>query len=139
MMTIKINDKGQEKEYGLTWGIAAIDRYCVAVGLEMEPALDILFQNTDVLRQTIALSKFVSCAIDSYAALNNTEGNVSYERVLNEFDNQGPALVAAVLDDFFKSKLMGQNVADVLNLTIKVVDEPAAGKKKPVKRTPAKS
>lgn len=129
-MKILIN----EQEFGLIWGIAAIDRYCTLMNMEIEPALDLVFKQGSGIQQTIALAKFVSCAIESYSILNNTADEVSYEKVLSEFDNQGMPLIKAILADFLASKLLGQTVSEFLNL---VVDETNKSTGKPKKKQTA--
>lgn len=128
-MEISINGE----KYGLLWGLAAIDRFCNLVELSLEDALNFVFagDGKSQLSQTIALSKFISCAIDSYAKVNKTKGGVDYEAILVEFDNQGITLVEAVLDDFLHSKILGQNVSDYLGLTIPKADDIPTKKKRP--------
>lgn len=128
-MEISINGE----KYGLLWGIVAIDRFCNLVELDVENALNLVFagDGKSQLSQTIALSKFISCAIDSYAKINKTKGNVDYEQILMEFDNQGVKLVEDILADFLDSKILGQNVSDYLGITV------AAKEEKPKKKRPS--
>lgn len=128
-MEISINGE----KYGLLWGLAAIDRFCNLVELSLEDSLNLVFSGDgkSQISQTIALSKFISCAIDSYAKVNKTKGGVDYEAILAEFDNQGVALVEAVLDDFLHSKILGQNVSDYLGITVTAAEDKKT-KKKPL-------
>jgi len=124
-MKITIN----EKEYGIIWGIAAIDRYCTLMDMEIEPAFDLLFKDEEKgIKQTIALAKFVSCAIESYSVVHGISDEASYEKILVEFDNQGLPLIQAILTDFLNSRLMGQTVSEFLNL-VTVVEEGSPKKK----------
>lgn len=119
-MKIKIDGK----EYGLTWGVSAITRYAEMVDMELEPALDIIFKKDDAFKQIIALSKFVSCAIDSYALVHGEEtGQVPPTKILAEFDEQGPDFAKTILDDFMTSKLLGQTVAEFLDLVTSAIPE----------------
>lgn len=118
---MKITIEG--KDYGLTWGISAITRYAELVDMDLEPALDLIFKK-DPFKQIIALSKFVSCAIDSYALVHGEQtGLVSPTRILTEFDERGPDFAKEILDDFMASKLLGQTVAEFLNLVTTVSTE----------------
>lgn len=119
-MKILIN----EKEYGLVWGIAAIDRYCTLMNMEIEPALDLVFKQGSGIQQTIALAKFVSCAIESYSVIHGLNDEASYEKILAEFDNQGMPLIQAILADFLASKLLGQTVSEFLNLVVETSTKP---------------
>jgi hypothetical protein len=126
-MEISINGE----KYGLLWGLAAIDRFCNLVELDLESALNLVFagDGKSQISQTIALSKFISCAIDSYARVNKTAGGINHEQVLVEFDNQGITLVEAVLDDFLHSKILGQNVSDYLGITVTAKEDKKIKKK----------
>lgn len=127
-MEISINGE----KYGLLWGLAAIDRFCNLVELPLEDALNLVFagDGKSQLSQTIALSKFISCAIDSYAKVNKTKGGVDYEAILVEFDNHGITLVEAVLEDFLHSKILGQNVSDYLGITVTSTEDKTTKKTK---------
>lgn len=130
-MKILIN----EKEYGLVWGIAAIDRYCGMMDMEIEPALDLIFvpqSGLGAFKQTKALAKFVACAAESYSVLHNDGNHVTYQEVLNEFDDKGPVLIQSILADFMTSKLLGQTVSDFLNIVIETADSKKVAKKKQV-------
>src|ERR1700745_3901055 len=111
-MKITIN----EKEYGLVWGIAAIDRYCTLVDLDIEAAFNLLASKEPGFKQTIALAKFVTCAVESYSIIHGLTDEVTYEKVLVEFDNQGQPLIDAIMDDFLKSKLMGKTISEFLGI-----------------------
>jgi hypothetical protein len=125
-MKITIN----EKEYGLVWGLAAIDRYCTLVDMEVEPAFDLVFKGSGI-KQSVALAKFVSCAIESYSLLNHSDADVSYEQILSEFDTQGISLIQAILSDFLQSKLLGQTVSEFLGLVVEETNKvPGKTKKK---------
>ncbi|MFA6087490.1 hypothetical protein [Mucilaginibacter sp.] len=127
-MEISINGE----KYGLLWGLAAIDRFCNLVELDLESALNLVFagDGKSQISQTIALSKFITCAIDSYAKVNKTVGGINHEQILMEFDNQGITLVEGVLDDFLHSKILGQNVSDYLGITVTKVDDTKPATKK---------
>lgn len=124
-MKITIN----EKEYGLVWGLSAIDRYCTMIGLEVEPAFDLVFKGQGI-KQSVALAKFVSCAVESYSLLNHTDADVSYEQILAEFDTQGIKLIQAILSDFLQSKLLGQTVSEFLGLVVEETNKVAGKPKK---------
>lgn len=127
-MKITIN----EKEYGLVWGLAAIDRYCTMIGMEVEPAFDLVFKGQGI-KQSVALAKFVSCAVESYSLLNHTDNDVSYEQILAEFDTQGIKLIQAILSNFLQSKLLGQTVSEFLGLIVEETNKvPGKTKKKQV-------
>ncbi len=123
--------KGEKR--GLLWGLSAIDKFCGLVDLELEQALNLIFQDTvgspqQAMKQTIALSKFTLCAAESYAKVNNFAfGNATYEDVLATFDAEGAPTIQAILEDFLQSKLLGQNVSDFLGVSVKSTD---GGKKK---------
>jgi hypothetical protein len=129
-MEISIKDK----QYGLLWGLAAIDRFCNTVQLELEDALNLIFKDTtgnpnQAIAQTIALSKFTVCAIDSYAKVNGTEDGATSEQILQEFDEKGVPLITAILEDFMQSKILGQSVSDYLGVTVVATTDPAIKKK----------
>lgn len=129
-MKITIN----EKEYGLVWGIAAIDRYCTMMDMDIEPALDLVFKKGSGVKQTIALAKFVSCAVDSYSIVNSLPvENIPYEKILVEFDNQGPVFIQSIIQDFLASRLLGQSVSEFLGLVV----ETPKGDGKPKKKSAA--
>lgn len=130
-MKITIN----EKEYGLVWGLAAIDRYCTMIDMEVEPAFDLVFKGQGI-KQSVALAKFVSCAVESYSLLNHTDADVSYEQILAEFDNQGIKLIQGILSDFLQSKLLGQTVSEFLGLVVEETNKVPGKTKK--KQTPVK-
>lgn len=124
---MEISIKGEKR--GLLWGLNAIDKFCNIVELDLDAAMQLIFNDagantTEALKQTIAFSKLTACAVSSYDRVNNTgKPEVKYEEVLDFFDQEGATTMHAILNDFLQSKFLGNNVGDYLGVSVKNAEE----------------
>jgi len=124
------------KEYGIYWGLNTIDTFCEMIDMDMTPAIELLMQKDSGIKGTIVLSKFISCAINTFAIINDQPvPNISYQKINVEIDKRGPDFTTPIVQDFFKSYLYGKSVAELMGIVLEETNksEPVP-KKKPASR-----
>lgn len=125
-MDVKIDGK----EYGIYWGLNTIDAFCEMIDMEMPPAIELLMQKDSGIKGTIVLSKFISCAINTHAIINDQPApNISYQKINVEIDKRGPDFTTPIVQDFFKSYLYGKSVAELMGVVLEETNKSEPKKK----------
>lgn len=118
-------------EYGIYWGLNTIDAFCEMVDLDMTAAMTLLMKQDSGIKGTIVLAKFVTCAINTYAIINDQPlPLVAYQKIVAEIDQKGPEYSTPIVQDFFKSYLYGKSVADYMGIVLEETNKTAAKPKK---------
>lgn len=126
-MKILIN----EKEYGIYWGLNTIDAFCEMVDMEMTDALTLLMQQDSGVKGTIVLAKFITCAVNTYAMINEQPlPFIPHQKIIVEIDKKGPDFTTPIVNDFFKSYLYGKSVAELMGIVLKETNKSAEKPKK---------
>lgn len=126
-MKITIN----EAEYGIYWGLNTIDKFCEVVDMEMTPAIELLMKKDSGIKGTVVLSKFISCAIDTFAIINDLPvPAVPYQKIITEIDKQGAEFTNPIVRDFFGSYLYGKSVAELMGVVLEETNKSEAKPKK---------
>lgn len=103
-MKVTIN----EKEYGLHWGMGAIEIYCDAMETDLATALDLLaMPNKDQNKATVNL--FLA-ALQNYAEINDLQFDLNYRKLQAWLDEADPNTVSTIVTDFNKSKYLGRTM-----------------------------
>lgn len=119
-------------EYGIYWGLNTIDTFCDMVDMEMTPAIELLMKTDSGIKGTIVLSKFITCAIDTFATINDLPvPSVPYQKIITEIDKQGPDFTSPIVRNFFESYLYGKSVAELMGV---VLEETNKSENKPKKK-----
>lgn len=131
-MKILINDQ----EYGIYWGLNTIDAFCEKVDMEMTPAIELLMKKDSGIKGTVVLAKFISCAIDTFAIINDLPvPSIPFQKIVVEIDKQGEKFTSPIVKDFFDSYLYGKSVAELMGIVLEETNKgTAAPKKKSVSR-----
>ncbi len=128
-MKITIN----ETEYGIYWGLNTIDKFCDVVDMDMTSAITLLMQKDSGIKGTIVLSKFISCAVDTFATINDLPlPEVPYQKIIVEIDKQGEKFTTPIVQDFFNSYLYGKSVAELMGVVLEETNKSGTPKKKSV-------
>ena len=124
-MQITINNK----PYGLSWGLGAIEIYCDKMGCGME-GLDLVFaaRPEQALLKSKALVNLILAALQNSAELENKEFDVTYRQLQAWIDEAPQALFQSVMKDFETSKYFGKTIGEYLGIQAEEV--PATSKKK---------
>lgn len=126
-MKITIN----KTEYGIYWGLNTIDKFCEVVDMEMTPAIELLMKKDSGIKGTVVLSKFISCAIDTFAIINDLPvPAVPYQKIITEIDKQGAEFTNPIVRDFFGSYLYGKSVAELMGVVLEEINKSEAKPKK---------
>jgi len=134
-MTITIN----EQDYGIYWGLNTIDRFCDMVDMEMTEAFTLLMKADSGLKGTIVLAKFITCAIDTFALINDLPvPAIPYQKIIVEIDKKGADFTTPIVADFFKSYLYGKSVAELMGIVLEETNKTET-KKKSVSRKSSSS
>lgn len=128
-MKIKINGV----EHGIYWGLNTIDTFCDVVGMEMTPALELLMKKDSGVKGTMVLAKFISCAIDTFALINDLPiPYVSFQKIIVEIDKHGAEFTDPIVKDFFGSYLYGKSVSELMGVVLQETNKTGTPKKKRV-------
>lgn len=116
-MKVTIN----ENEYGLQWGLGALEIYqeamesSLGVSLGMEEALDLaVMKNRD---QTKALVHLALAGMRNYAEVNDLSFDLNYRKLQAWASEAEQKEWDAVIEDFTKSKFFGRTISEVLGGT----------------------
>lgn len=126
---MKITINGQE--HGIYWGLNTIDAFCEKVEMEMTPAIELLMQKDSGTKGTIVLAKFISCAVDTHALINDLPiPSIPYQKVIVEIDKRGEEFTSPIVKDFFQSYLYGKSVAELMGIVLEETNKAEATPKK---------
>lgn len=128
---MKITIDGQE--HGIYWGLNTIDAFCEKVDMEMTPAIELLMKKDSGIKGTVVLAKFISCAVDTFAIINDLPiPSVPFQKIIVEIDKQGETFSTPIVKDFFSSYLYGKSVAELMGI---VLEETNKSTEKPKKKS----
>lgn len=128
---MKIKIDGQE--HGIYWGLNTIDAFCEKVDMEMTPAIELLMKKDSGIKGTVVLAKFISCAVDTFAIINDLPiPSVPFQKIIVEIDKQGETFSTPIVKDFFSSYLYGKSVAELMGI---VLEETNKSTEKPKKKS----
>lgn len=126
---MKITINGQE--HGIYWGLNTMDAFCEKVDMDMTPAIELLMQKDGGIKGTIVLAKFITCAIDTHALINDLPiPSVPYQKVIVEIDKRGEQFTNPIVKDFFNSYLYGKSVAELMGIVLEETNKTETVKKK---------
>lgn len=131
---MKITIDGQE--HGIYWGLNTLDAFCERIDMEMTPAIELLMKKDSGIKGTVVLAKFISCAIDTFAIINDLPmPSVPFQKIIVEIDKQGEKFSNPVVKDFFDSYLYGKSVAELMGIVLEETNKgTGVPKKKQVSR-----
>lgn len=121
---MKITIKGNE--YGLQWGMGAIELYCDAMDCEIEGLDKVYMPNRE---QGKALTNLILAGLKNHAELNNEDMPVTYRELQAWIDDTEQDTFKAVMDDWNKSKYLGKTISSYL------IGEPEEGSAKKKSRS----
>jgi hypothetical protein len=125
-MKITIN----ETEYGIYWGLNTIDRFCDMVDMDMTSAITLLMQKDSGIKGTVVLAKFITCAVDTDAIINDLSAPaIPYQKIIVEIDKKGADFTTPIVADFFNSYLYGKSVAELMGVVLEETNKTGAKKK----------
>lgn len=106
-MNLTINNK----EYGLQWGMGAIELYCDAMNCDID-GIDMV---TTVCReQPKAIVTLILSALRNYAELHNQTLDVSYRQLQVWLDESEQKTFNEIMENFKNSKYFGKTIAEYL-------------------------
>lgn len=121
------------QEHGIYWGLNTIDAFCEKVDMEMTPAIELLMKKDSGIKGTVVLAKFISCAVDTFAIINDLPiPSVPFQKIIVEIDKQGETFSTPIVKDFFSSYLYGKSVAELMGI---VLEETNKSTEKPKKKS----
>lgn len=106
-MKLTINDK----EYGLQWGMGAIEIYCDSMNCDIE-GIDMV--TTQGRNQPKAIVTLILAALQNYAELNNEPFNINYRQLQFWLSEAKQETFKEIMEDFKASKYFGRTIAEYL-------------------------
>jgi hypothetical protein len=99
--------------------------------MEMTAAIGLLMQKDSGVKGTVVLAKFIVCAIDTHAIINDQPlPGISYQKVIVEIDKRGEDFTSPIVKDFFNSYLYGKSVAELMGIVMEETNKAAPVAKK---------
>lgn len=105
-MKIVINDI----EYGLQWGMGALEIYCDAMRCDIDGLDKVFLVNKE---QNKAIVSLILAAVQNYSELNDEPLTLSVRQLQAWLDEDAKNL-PEVLDDFKNSKYLGRTISEYL-------------------------
>jgi hypothetical protein len=102
-MNITINNK----EYGLHWGMGAIEIYCDRMNCELDGLDKIYIPGRD---QGKAITNLILAALQNYGEINNAPADVTYRQLQAFIDESDESVFKSIMDDFAHSKYLGKTI-----------------------------
>jgi hypothetical protein len=124
-MKISINDK----EYGLSWGLGAIEIYCDKHDCDLED-IDLHIGSIKAIDRLKALNNLTLAAMQNYAEINGLEFAMGYRDFQEWLNDQPQTIGDAIINDWKASKLMGKTIAEYYFGEVPEASEPVKPKKK---------
>jgi hypothetical protein len=124
-MKITINGK----EYGLQWGLGAIELYCDHVGCDVDD-LELAIGSSKSIDRTKAICTLTTCAIQNWCELNDITFDVTYRKFQAWLNEQPQETANDIITDWKKSMYFGKTIGEHLFGEIAGVAPAGKGKKK---------
>ncbi|HVW99720.1 MAG TPA: hypothetical protein VHA52_04640 [Candidatus Babeliaceae bacterium] len=105
-MKIVINDT----DYGLQWGMGALEIYCDAMGCDIDGLDKVFLVNKE---QNKAIVSLILAAVQNYSELKDEPLTLSVRQLQAWLDEDAKNL-PEVLDDFKNSKYLGRTISEYL-------------------------
>lgn len=121
-MKITINDK----EYGLQWGMGAIEIYCDKMNCDMDGLDKITSPGRDQIKAIVTL---ILSGLTNYSEINETALDVSYKQLQVWLDEAPQDQYRAILEDWKASKYFGRTISEYLFGTAPETTDVAVKKK----------
>jgi len=104
-MKLSINDK----EYGLQWGMGAIEIYCDSMGCDIDGLDKVFVINKE---QPKAIVNLILAALRNWCELNDETLAVNYRQLQAWLDEAPQDQFKSIMDDFKASKYFGRTIAE---------------------------
>ena len=129
-MQLEINGS----KWQLSWGMGALEDLCDELGLSLQDIELELMTN-----ETRTINKLTYCALKNGADLNDTSLDFSYKFFLNWLDNAPQSTGKEIMDEYMKSKLLGQTMQDRFNEIIERLNANEPESAEPLKKKNTRS
>jgi hypothetical protein len=100
-----------ESEYGLQWGMGAIEIYCDNMDCDIDGLDKVITLNRD---QPKAIVTIILAAIRNWCELNEREFAVTYRQMQAWLDEAPQDTYMSIMDDFKNSKYLGRTISAYL-------------------------
>jgi len=94
-------------EYGLQWGMGAIEIYCDKMDCDLEGLDKIITINR---HQAKAITSLILSAIENWCEINDITCNISYRKLQAFLSELDQSEYTAIMEDFSKSKYLGKTI-----------------------------
>lgn len=108
-MTIKINGK----EYGLQWGLGAIELYCDQMNCDVDD-LELAIGSPKSIDRTKAICLLTTCAIQNWCELNGVTFDITYRKFQDWLTEQPQETANNIIEDWKKSMYFGKTIGEHL-------------------------
>lgn len=127
-MTVKYNDK----EYGLLWGLGAIEIFCESMNCGLD-GLDIAFYpNKDSVK---AITNLIFAGLRNYSETKATPLDLTYRQLQDCLSEMPQLEFEEIKTDFLNSKYLGESWLERLNLIVSENDAEKKSLQEPLSTT----
>lgn len=106
---MKININGNE--YGLCWGIGAIEIYCDTMNCDID-GLDKAVISEKEIEKLKAINILVLSAIQNWCELNDVEFDLTYRKFQQWLSDAPQQTANSIMNDWKASKYMGKTIGE---------------------------
>lgn len=106
-MKLKIN----QKEYGLQWGMGAIEIFCDTMDCDID-GLEKAITSEKSIDKLKAINNLSLAAIQNWCELNNVDFDLSYRQFQNWLSDQPQETGNSIIENWKASKIAGKTIAE---------------------------
>lgn len=99
------------KEYGLQWGMGAIEIYCDTMNCDIDGLDKALIAERTIDKQK-ALNTLVLAAIQNWCELNDIDFNLNYRTFQNWLSEQPQNTADSIINDWKASTIYGKTIGE---------------------------
>jgi len=98
-------------EYGLQWGMGAIEIYCDRMGCDVDGLDKAIFSDKEIEKQK-AITTLILAAIQNYCELHEIEFNLSYRKLQQYLSDAPQNTFNEIINDWKKTMYLGKTIGE---------------------------
>lgn len=99
------------KEYGLQWGLGAIEIFCDTHNCDVE-GIEAAITSTRAIDKLKAINNLTLSAIQNWCELNNIDFNLNYRQFQNWLSDQPQETGNNIIADWKRSRINGKTIGE---------------------------
>jgi len=98
-------------EYGLQWGMGAIEIYCDRIGCDVDGLDKAIFSDKEIEKQK-AITTLILAAIQNYCELHEIEFDLTYRKLQQWLSDAPQNTFNEIINDWKKTMYLGKTIGE---------------------------